>query len=80
MKSNALAPVEKMEEKLRPWSAQVEVDQVTFEQNPDIGIDFYNYIDAWRRMEIAFKHKIERPFIKRHRKDFATLYYSFRKT
>lgn len=78
MKSNVLASVEKIEEELKLWAAHVEVDQVTFAQNPDLGIDFYNHIDAWRRMEIAFKHRIDRPYAKRPRKDFATLYYSFR--
>jgi hypothetical protein len=77
MKTNALTSVDG-DENLKPWSATVELDQVQFAQNPDLGIDFYNHIDAWRRMEIAFKHKIDRPQVKRPRKEFATLYYSLR--
>jgi hypothetical protein len=78
MNNDALASVDKVDEKVKPWSAQVELGQVQFLQNPDLGIDFYNQIDAWRKMEVSFKHKIERPRIKRARKEFTTLYYSYR--
>lgn len=80
MKTKALAPLARTEKKLKTWTAQLDLDQVSFAQNPEFDNVFFNQIDAWRRMEIAIKHKMDRPSIRRHRKDFATLYYSFRKT
>jgi hypothetical protein len=78
MKNEVTASVDDIDEELKLWAAHVEIDQVHFAHSPDLGIDFYNHIDAWRRMEIAFKHRIDRPNVKRSRKEFATLYYSFR--
>ncbi|HXH76182.1 MAG TPA: hypothetical protein VNJ08_14525 [Bacteriovoracaceae bacterium] len=77
MSNDVLVSVD-TEEKLPLWAAHVEVGQVQFLQSPDLGIDFYNHIDAWRKMEVSFKHRIDRPNVKRCRKDLLTLHYSFR--
>lgn len=76
MKNDVLPSVDKVDEELLPWSAQVEIGHVSFSLNPSIGVDFYNEIDAWTHMQYAFKHKIMRPQISRGRKEFKSLYYS----
>ncbi len=80
MKNDAQASVPKTKEKLLPLAVEVELGDVQFAQNPSLGIIFFNQIDAWRRMEIAFTHKIERPSIKRSHKEFTTFYYSLKES
>lgn len=35
--------------------ASVEVDNVRFDRGVDLGIEFRNEIDAWKKMEIKFR-------------------------
>ncbi len=60
------------------WTAEIEIGQVQFSKSAHLGLDFYNSIDGWRKMEILFGHKILRPHIKRHDREFTTLHYSVR--
>jgi hypothetical protein len=78
MKKNGLVTVDNQEEILSHWTAEVELGQVRYSAGPEVEVDFFNHIDAWRKMEISFKHKMERPLVKREKKEFSTLYYSFR--
>jgi hypothetical protein len=78
MKSDELPPIENGDEKILLWSARVEVGQVQYSQNPNLGIDFYNEIDSWTRMEHAFRQRILRPRHTERQSDLRTFYYSFK--
>jgi len=78
MKNKVLASSPSAEEKTSLWSVHIELNHVRFSRSPELGIDFYNSIDAWRKMEISFRHKISRPNVKRDDQDFVTIHYSVR--
>jgi hypothetical protein len=40
-------------------AAEVEVAKVKLSKCVDLGIDFSNQIDAWKRMEFKFHHQIQ---------------------
>ena len=42
-----------------PLAAEVEVAKVKLSKCVNLGIDFSNQIDAWKRMELKFHHQIQ---------------------
>lgn len=57
--------------------AMIEVDNVRFDRGVDLGIEFRNEIDAWKKMEIKFRSS--RRFSERYgANDLRPLIYSIR--
>jgi hypothetical protein len=82
---------DRMDAKIKVWTAQVEVAKVKFSKSPNLGIDFQNEIDAWNRMEFIFRQQIKqlrssvgpdktnlKSSTRRGYKDLKTLVYSIR--
>lgn len=69
--------------------AHIELEKARFSHEEDIGVDFHNEIDAWKKMEDVFRHQIKtlrecktlekKPVRrKKNRSDLKTLVYSLR--
>lgn len=39
--------------------AHIELEKARFSHEEDIGVEFHNEIDAWRKMEDIFRHQIK---------------------
>lgn len=39
--------------------AHIELEKARFSHEEDIGVEFHNEIDAWRKMEDVFRHQIK---------------------
>lgn len=70
--------------------AHIELEKARFSHEEDIGVDFHNEIDAWKKMEDVFRHQIKtlrecKTFEKKtnrrrkkNRSDLKTLVYTLR--
>jgi hypothetical protein len=60
--------------------AHVELAKARFTDGEDLGIEFRNSIDAWKKMEVHFRHQIANPRKRslKGKQDLNTLVYSFR--
>lgn len=70
--------------------AHVELEKARFTHGEDMGIDFQNEIDAWKKMEVVFRHQIKllkecktlgherTKHTKKNKADLKTYVYSFR--
>lgn len=61
--------------------AHVEVDDARFAQSSELTFEFRNEIDAWNKMQIAFRNQIRNPRSKKSsvsKSDLSPYYYSIR--
>ena len=61
--------------------AHVEVDDARFYKSGDLTFEFRNKIDAWNKMQIAFRNQIRNPRAKKStlgKSDLHPYYYSIR--
>jgi len=58
-------------------AVEIEADQVFTTAVSAEDLCLYNEIDGWMQLEIAFKHKVNRPKIKRDKLIFRPGFFSF---
>ena len=60
--------------------AHVELSKARFSNGEDIGFEFRNEIDAWKKMEVHFRHQMQNPRkrVPKSKIDLKPLVYSFR--
>lgn len=60
--------------------AHVELEKARFASGEELGFEFRNEIDAWKKMEVHFRHQLQNPRNRglKSKKDLIPLVYSFR--
>ena len=60
--------------------AHVELAKARFASSGELGFEFRNEIDAWKKMETHFKHQMQNPRNRglKSKQDLIPLVYSFR--